>query len=71
MTRDELLEHMARCVHEHCSLEDELLVAEMLLTEPARMLALLNAAPVKWFAPAEFAAHALRCAKRVNAGPTA
>lgn len=71
MTRDELLEHMARAVHEHCVLDEELLIAEALLTQPERMLAMINGALQRRFTDAEFAAFMLQNAKRIQAGPAA
>jgi hypothetical protein len=68
MTRDELLEHMARAVHTHCELDEELLVAEALLTEPERMCAALNIVLQRRFTDAEFASFVLREARRVMSG---
>lgn len=70
MTRDELLEHMAQAVHEHCEPEDELLIAEVLITQPARMLAMINGALQRRFTDAEFAAFMLQSARRIHGGPT-
>jgi hypothetical protein len=69
VTRDELLEHMAQAVHAHCELDEELLIAEVLLEAPARMLAALNGALQRRFTDAEFAAFMLRAAKRIRSGP--
>ena len=71
MTRDDLLKHMARCVHTHCELDEELLITEVLITQPARMVAMLSTAGRRRFTDPEFASFCLMCAKRVHAGGAA
>lgn len=71
MTREELLQHMARCVHHHCEIDEEVLVAEMLVTQPVRMMAMLNTRSGERFTDPEFASFCLQCAKRVKAGGAA
>lgn len=71
MTREQLLEHMARAVHAHCELDEELLIAEMMVTYPARMIAMLSTRAGHRFTDADFASFALLCAKRVKAGGAA
>lgn len=71
MTREQLLEHMARCVHAHCEMDEELLIAEMMVTYPARMVAMLSTAGKRRFTDHDFAMWCLQCAKRVQAGGAA
>lgn len=71
MTRDEVLERMAHAVHAHCSMEDELLIAEMFMTHTARIVAMLMTRVGESFTDEAFARFCLQCAKRVRAGGTA
>lgn len=64
-TPEELMEHMQRVSRAHLEIEDELIIVEVMLTEPARMLALLAAPPSQRYTDAEFAAFVLKCAKQV------
>lgn len=70
MTRDEILELMAKAVRDNLSLTDTAIVYRAMLAEPKRMIAYIAAAAHKgrtWEAQ-EFAAYMLQCAKRVLAG---
>lgn len=67
MTRDETLELMGRACREHLSATDALLVFRALTEQPKRMIAYLNSDKKTWTTE-DFAAFALRCAKRVLAG---
>ena len=65
-TPEELMNHMQRVARAHLEFEDELVIIEVMLTEPARMLALLAAPPSQRYTDAEFAAFVLKCAQRVR-----
>lgn len=67
MTRDEVLQVMGESVRDFCEPADAMLVHKALTEQPERMLAYLNADKRTW-SQGEFAAFALRCAKRVLAG---
>lgn len=70
MTREQLLQHMARCVTAHCERDEALLIARMMTKHPARMVAQLATRGGERFTDSQFAAFCLQCAKRVQAGPT-
>lgn len=71
MNEEELLNWLAAAVVHHLPRADARLVADCCAHNPGRMLAYINVGSGERYTPRNFALFALRCAKRVAAGPAA